>query len=261
MRCGISSASFFPLDSLSSLEILVEAKVPVAELFLNTFSELEESYIDKVEKIINGGETELVSFHPFTGPLEGFFFAIDYPGRMQDGLKLYRRYFEICQRLGIGKFVFHGDYETNAPLFSMRQYTEKILQLVEEARKYGVTLCHENVAYCRLNSPDIIRQYSSAMGEEAAFVMDLKQMRRNGENGYTEMLAAMGTALKHVHISDFKDGSVCLPPGSGDMNFAEFIGQLKKAGYNGDLIIELYSDNYSTTEELIKAMKHIQALI
>lgn len=260
MRCGISTACFYPCDTLESLKRLADAGVSVVELFFNTDSELKDSYVAKIADVVSAAGIDVSSVHPFTAVMEGFYFASDYKTRLNDGLERYRRYYEICEFLGSDKLVFHGDHDYNVERFPILQYVENFKQLAALGHRYGVTLCHENVAYCRLGLPQRVRDLAPLLGQDAAFVLDLKQARRN-QVPIEEMLSAMDGGIRQIHISDYDVGHNCLAPGRGEMDFAAFLGALSAEGYQGDLIIELYSDNYSSLDELVSSMHFVQALI
>ena len=260
MRCGISTACFYPLDTVESLKKLADSGVKVIELFFNTDSELEDAYLGKLLGIIKDADIDVSSVHPYTALMEGFYFASEYGARLEDGLRRYRRYFEVCQVLGSDKLVFHGDHDYNVDKFPIEQYAENCKCLAALGHQYGVTLCHENVAYCRLGWPERVNTLTPLLGKDAAFVLDLKQARRKNIL-VCDMLTAMNGNIRQVHISDYRDGENCLAPGRGSFDFADFFRELATAGYDEDLIIELYSDNYASLDELISSMHYIQALL
>ena len=68
----------------------------------------------------------------------------------------------------------------------------------------------------------------------------------------SEMIDAMGDAIRHVHISDCTDTEDCLMPGVGQEDFPYLLKLLKEHGFNGTLIIELYRRNFDKISELSK---------
>ena len=260
MNCGISTACFFPQETAASLQRLTEARVPVTEVFLNTFSEMEDDYISRLLALVRASGTRVSAVHPCSSMLDGFFFATDYEGRFADGEKLYRRYCEICRVLGADRLVFHGDHAANAEVFSAERYAASFRRLAAVTKQQGVLLCHENVSYCRLGAPERVRELRALLREDAAFVLDTKQARRAG-CGWREMLEAMGEDICHVHISDYTREENCLPPGRGIADFPSMIGALREKGFDGDLLIELYEDNYESQDILIEAMDFINNLL
>ena len=260
MRCGISTACFYPENTLDALRRVVDTGAPVTEIFLNTFSELEDSFIHKLQEEVQRSGIEVSSVHPFSSAMEGFFFVSAYDGRFKDGMEIYRRFFEICSIFGCSKFVFHGDNKNNTAHVLMPEYVGRVQRIMQEAERYGVTICHENVAYCRLGPAENIAEYKDVLGEKAAFVLDTKQARRLQQN-MPQMLAAMGNSIRHVHISDYSTACDCVAPGMGQMDYQALISRLKQQKYDGDLIIELYRDGFDTPKELENSMKYIASLL
>lgn len=260
MLCGISTACFYPHNTLAALEQVARLGAPVTEIFINTFSELEEPFVSNLAAAVADSGVKVASLHPFSTMLDGFFFASDYPERLQDGLLLYEKYFKLCQRLGAGKVVLHGDHRKAKFPYPIEQYAANCKRLAVCAASYGVRVCHENVVYCRTGDPAYIRALRPLLGDNAAFVLDTKQVLRAGETVDT-MLSAMGGALCHIHLSDHTESQDCLPPGQGDFDFAAFFQRLQNAGYAGDVIIELYRDSYKSNAELKTAMEYINTTI
>ena len=108
MQCGISTSCFYPQETAEALSALRGAGVETVEIFLNTFSELELSYTERLRSVLQDAGMRAAALHPFTSGMETFFFASEYGGRLEDGLRIYRRYFEVCRVLGIPRVVFHG---------------------------------------------------------------------------------------------------------------------------------------------------------
>ncbi len=261
MRCGISTSCFFPKDTLQSLHQVIDTGSPITEIFFNTFSEIEDDYVNELYNCVQSSGIEVVSFHPFSSMLDGFFFASPYEQRFYDGEALYRRYFEICQKFGAKKLVFHGDHEHSFYPITSEKYIEQIRKISALGRTYGVTLCYENVFYCRLGSPKTVLEMKPLLQEAAAFTLDIKQVVRRKEAEVEDMLQAMGNKIRHVHISDHTKNQDCILPGCGDFNFKNLIYRLKKMGYEGDLIIELYRDGFEDAQQLAQARRYIDTLI
>lgn len=258
MTCGVSTSCFYPMETAQSLAILQNAKMQSVEIFLNTFSELEDSYIDTLCSMVQKSETEVVSVHPFTSGMETFFFASLYETRVLDGLKLYRRYFEVCRRLGAKVFVFHGDYKQTP--FSFRQHCKNYSLLRKIAAEYGVEFCQENVVRCKCGTPDYIRKMREYTQDDVSFVLDVKQMRR-ANVALEDMLEAMRGKISHVHISDETSICDCAVPGQGDFDFDILLSQLHKQKFERNIIIELYRGNFSGIEDLTQGCDFLKEKI
>lgn len=260
MHCGISTACFYPQDTLLSLQQVAQAGATETELFFNTFSELEEPYLAQIEGFIKQSGIKVLSVHPFSSAMETFFFASTYATRFSDGVALYRKFFAACERFGAKILVFHGDYATNPGNISDEEYASTFCKLAKIGREYGVTLCHENVYYCRLNSPKRVEELRVLLGEYAAFVLDTKQALRSGYS-VLEMLQAMGSDMIHLHLSDYTQQADCLPPGQGTLDINGLLCCLRNLPYQGDIVIELYRSGFKTAADLTQAMQHVNALI
>ena len=247
LHCGISTACFYPQETADALQLLCSAGIHTTEIFLNTFSELQPEYVSRLEEILSSANTRVMALHPFSSMLETFFFASGYPNRLQDGLALYRRYFEVCQTLHIPRLVFHGDYvQTQFPFI---RHCENYLLLRRAAREYGVELCQENVVRCKCGRPEYILQMREYTKDDVSFVLDVKQMRR-ADVPLAEMLAAMRGRIAHVHLSDAVPENDCVAPGKGDFPFDALFRTLRETGFAGEMVIELYRGGFSTLEEL-----------
>lgn len=52
MQCGISTSCFYPQETAEALSALRGAGVETVEIFLNTFSELELSYTERLRSVL-----------------------------------------------------------------------------------------------------------------------------------------------------------------------------------------------------------------
>lgn len=252
MKLGISTACYYPDETESAVSRLAAAGIGTVEIFLNTFSELDPAYIVQLKQIL--GETEVVSVHPFTSGLEPFLFFTGYDRRYQDGIELYKRYYQACAALGARYLVFHGDRRESG--FAQELYFERFAQLDSIARTFGVQLLQENVARCRSNSPAFLRAMREYLHQEVGFVLDTKQCLRSGTTAF-EVLESMGACVRHVHISDSTPQFDCLPPGKGDFAFDRFVQTLEEIGFEGAVLIELYRQNYGEEQELLSSYQNL----
>lgn len=259
MQTGVSTSCFFPLETEESLMRVGALQCKSAELFLNTLCESEPNFIEVLKEISRRRDTRIVAFHPFTSGMETLYFASAYPRRVSDGIKLYRKLFGCAQELGAHIFTMHGDAKKNPVDFSY--YCENFARLSEIARQdYGITLCQENVVRCKCGSSDTVRRMRELIGEEVHFTLDVKQAVRSGEDVF-EMMEAMGDRIAHVHISDHTVAHDCLPPGTGEMGYAAFFRRLRQLGFDGNVILELYRENFTGDNELQAAITYLNQFV
>lgn len=255
VRCGISTSCFYPDETSDALVTLQKAGVQQVEIFLNTFSELEPAYVEKLQALLAAAHTEVLALHPFTSSMETFFFASMYEGRMADGIQLYSRYFDACRTLGIPKTVFHGDYRQTP--FPFRRHCENYLRLRELAARSGVELCQENVVRCKCGTPDYIARLREYTHDDVSFVLDVKQMHR-AEVPAQQMLDVMQGKISHLHLSDYTPLSDCVAPGAGEMDYHALFSALKKQGFCGSMVVELYRYGFKDVDELTRACRFVE---
>lgn len=258
--CGISSACFYPAETLSSLQQLGNIYQGNIEIFLNTFSELEEDYLKKLKATADAYSLKVVSVHPFSSGFEPFLFFSDYPTRLQDGIQLYSKFFHACKILGAKILVFHGD--TKYRTIDMKLYSERFCYLTQFAlQNYGIVLAQENVERCCCGHSDYILQLREYSKDTVSFVLDLKQCRRANLSPFT-VLEEMGKEnIVHLHLSDATDCEDCLAPGEGYFNFKKLFQSLEICSRETTSVIELYQNNFESPKQLLQGVNTINNLL
>lgn len=256
MEIGISSSCYYPQNTLVSLKKALAAGSPAAEVFLNTFRELDPDYLARLDACARQYGRRVLSVHPFTSALEPFLFFSEYENRFEDGLALYRRYFEACRLLGASILVFHGNMRTKA--VSLQEYARRLGRLVEEGERFGITVAQENVDRCQSGDVASIRALRQYADRPLHFVLDLKQCRRFGCD-IREMAEAMGPEnICHLHLSDRTDQCLSALPGRGDFDFRGFFRYLREGGCTANGVIELYRGDFGSEEELQDALDYLK---
>lgn len=259
MKIGISTGCLYPLPTEESLETLVKLGFSTFEIFFNTFSELEADFLDRLKRILQRGQAEVVSIHPFTSSYESFLLFSNYERRFLDGAVLYERYFRTAQRLGAGMVILHGLDTRYRSTITDETYFERFNLLQQRAQRYGVTLLQENVAQFRSGSNTFLQDMKKQLPHSAAFVCDTKQSFRCGTTPL-QTAGAMGDALRHIHVSGHAPDGQCVLPGKGDDSLEAFFAYLKANRYAGDMILEVYQSSYYHLNELWEAKQYLETL-
>lgn len=259
MQLAISTACLYPMPLEESLATLIFAGFRKFEVFINTFSELKDGYLRNFRKIAAEKGGSFCSVHPFTSGYENFLFFSEYLRRFDDSLEFYRSYLNACNLLGADILVLHGR-RTDKNVISDDEFFERYLKLYELGQSFGVTVAQENVFRFCSETPDFIRAMRAACGDRCAFVLDIKQAVRAGEDPL-EMCGAMGEKLRQVHINDHTPSADCLLPGCGTMDYRALALCLKQFGYRGCLTIEVYRKNFGKLAELQKAKETVERVI
>lgn len=131
---------------------------------------------------------------------------------------------------------------------------EQVGELSRRAEELGVTLCIENVVNRFLLSPLEAAQFFDAVGSPAlGFCLDTGNARLQG---YPEQwIDVLGSRIRKVHATDLTVHSPLhaefTDVGEGDVDWTATLAGLRKIGYDGPLIAELFaSDKRPYTEQL-----------
>lgn len=260
MKIGISTACLYPALLEESLARLLKLGFRHFEFFINTFSELEPSYVKSLAHMLQEYHATVKSVHPFTSGYESLLLFSGYERRFEDTLEFYKHYFEAADLLGAKLLVLHGQRIEKQGDMSEEDYFEHYHRLLETGRAFGISTAQENVDKFRSSEPNFLRRMRAYLHNDCAFVLDVKQSVRAGHSPF-ETCTAMGERLVHVHINDNKPGKTCLLPGCGEMDYARLMQQLAEQNFSGDCIIEVYRGNFDDPAELLQAkqvMEHFQ---
>lgn len=236
------------METERSFKLLLEMGCRRFEVFLNCMEELETPFLRPLKAAAEAYGASFVSVHPFTSAAESSLLFGDYPRRTREAFEFYRRYMAAAAFLGGEYVVIHGQPQGHGKL-SDREYWERFGELYRLGDREGAHPAQENVRRHRSASPAFIAGMREHLGEQCAFVLDVKQCRMEGVQ-VPEMARAMGARLCHVHLSDWEEGRPCLLPGAGRFDHRAFRGLLEGLGFAGTVVTEVYRDSFGREEEL-----------
>lgn len=247
LKAGISTACLYPQPIEEALYDLALGGVTMVELFINTHSELKRSFVAALSDILHRFEVQCCSLHPFTSEIETMMLFSAYERRLQDYLEYCRYYFTAMQQLGASIFVVHGNKQLVG--VDVDFYCERFQKLVDLGKSYGVTVAQENVARCTSRSLSFLQEMQQKMGNDAKFVLDIKQAVRSKEDPM-QMLKTLGSGVVHVHMSDHGEYGDCLLLGKGRFRISAFLEMLAQVSPDCSVILELYRSGFSDVAEL-----------
>lgn len=248
MITGVSTSCLYPMETERALGVLLGQGYRCFEVFLNSFREMERPFLRELKAMGEHYGARFVSVHPFTAVIESPLLFQTYPRRTEEGFQLYLKYMEAAAFLGAKYVVIHG-----APQQSMwledKAYWERFGELYRRAASTGARPAQENVRTYKSLDPAFLKGMREYLGENCAFVLDVKQCRITRQS-VEAVAAAMGDRLCHVHLSDCRGEKLCLLPGAGDFDLAGFARHLRGMGYGGAVVTEVYRDGFGGEEEL-----------
>lgn len=257
MKVGISLACFYPEHPESVIDRVCDMGFDIAELFLNTYSELDDNYISDFSKLCDKRGLEIYSIHPFTSALENYMFFSPYDRRIEDSVKLYTKYCDVANKLGAKVVNIHGD--RGVGLANPEKYCDCLAPFFEMTEKSGVVFSHENVFFNSINHPEFVEDLCRRFGDSIRFTFDIKQANKGGSDPYAVCMA-MGGNVSNFHINDFDKDHICMLPGRGEVDHKRIYSTLISNGYKGPAIIEVYRDNFTLNEEIYDSKKYLETL-
>lgn len=259
MEIGASSACFYPMETEKAFLHIAELGFNHSEIFFNSRSELERSFIKELKTIRDAYGINVTSLHPYRSFAEGYNFFSSYERRFLDGVDNYKRYFEAAATLGAKYIVLHGSKHRID--ITLEQYADRFRRLNDVARTFGCTVAHENVVKFIGATPEFMQTMKNYLGDEFKMVLDVKQARR-ADVDPSDFINIMGKNIVHVHLSDFNNECDCLPPcRDGLFDFKKLFTDLHKAGFGGKYMIELYSNNFKKENEILNSAKYLNDIL
>lgn len=257
MRLGISTASFFSrMYTEDSLAYIGQHGIKTAEVFFDTMSEYTPEFAALIrERALQYG-IEIVSVHPMSMQFEPQLFSVGVRQR-KDAWKLFEKVLTSARTLHARKYVMHGQATMGGALRNA-QY-DRIVPIAEDlaelARSYGVQLCWENVSWANFSDPSFVRELlDRTQNDNLFFTLDVKQALRSGYDPLA-YIESMGERLAHVHLCDFRLDHNGRPsyalPLRGQYDFVRLAQALREINFQGDCMIEAYSDLYDQPAEVI----------
>lgn len=256
MIVGASTSCFYPLETEKSLQKICDLGFEKTEIFFNTISELQPSFVKELKAIADNGGTEVLSVHPFSSNIENNCIFGEYQRRFEDFVPWYQQTCNACAELGGKLVVIHGAYQNLKRPLPEEHYFERFAQLIEIGQKEGVMVCQENVVRFRSQSLDFLKRMRAYLGDDYKMVFDVKQAVRSGYNPI-DVAKEMSDSIVHLHLSDNlgKDAD-CLPPGKGNFDFKALFDITN----TDSAVIELYSLGFDIESELKQSKEFFERL-
>ncbi len=262
MKVGVSTASLFlRKNNEEALPLLRSLGVQTAEVFLTSFSEYGLPFADTLKQ--SKGDLDIHSVHILNTQYEPQLFNA-HPRVKADAFYWLNKVLQSARILGAPHYTFHGTARIKraARLGANDHFPNMVAgfkEIVSACEKYGVRLCLENVEWATYNRVGVFERLKKELPTLGG-VLDIKQAHIS-EYPYEEYIKEMGDRLAYAHISDRDEqGKICLP-GRGNFDFDTLILRLQDIGFDGALLIEVYTDNYGKEEELKTACEYVNEIL
>lgn len=262
MKVGVSTASLFlRKNNEEALPLLQSLGIGTAEVFLTSFFEYGFPFADTLAK--NKGNIDVNSIHILNTQFEPQLFNA-HPRVRADAYYWLDKVLQSAKHLSAPYYTFHGTARMKrAARLSENDNFPKMIDgfrgIISACESYGVKLCLENVEWATYNRVGVFEKLKKELPALGG-VLDIKQARIS-EYSYEEYLSEMGDRLAYVHVSDCdKNGKMCLP-GKGAFDFDTLIKRLQDVGFDGALLVEVYTDNYGEEIELKNSIDFLDEIL
>ena len=258
MKVGTSTASLFSIyNTEEALEFLSKAKVPCAEVFLESYCEYQPSFADVLNEY--KGDIDIHSVHTLTTQFEPQLYSINQRAQ-KDSFEFLDKAMTVAEKIGAKYYTFHGGARfKKTPIKIDFDRVGKITNdIVETCSKHKITLAYENVHWGYYNYIGFFSELKKRVPSLKG-TLDVKQARQSGLS-HNDFLREMGNDIVTVHLSDVKEnGEMCLP-GKGTIDFVDLFKRLGDTNFNGALLLEAYRKDYGEKEELFEALDYVKNL-
>jgi len=248
MKFGISTASFFNrINTESTFDIVRKMHIDTVELSLTTFSEYERRFIDAL--IARKGNLSVLSIRPEGTQFEPELFSTNARIRA-DAEVFFKKVCSAGQMLNARYYVFLGPVRLKKLNydFDFLRLSDRINQLNEIARSFGLTLVYQNAFFAYGSSPE----YFKELNKQCSFISYALNFRHALTAGLDpiKFLDAFGEKLAIVQLNDLKKDLNSILPGEGRYNFEKFFIELKKRNSTADIFLDAISRDYKDLTQL-----------
>lgn len=249
MEIGLSTAVFYPkLKTENSVKLISDLGFSYAEIFLNSPFEYESDYVKRLADIKDQCGLKINSVHSFSSSFEPYLFDA-YKRRRRDMLKYFEMVCKAGKLLGANCYTFHGMRLGPNEFVSKELVHDVYNNLTYIAGENEIKLAQENVSWCMSSDVKYLKDLKYNCKYPIYFTFDIKQAYKAGV-GPLEYLDVMDTSLINFHINDRDDNHVCLLPGDGNVDFQGIFNKIKSINYKGNAIMEVYSNNFNSYEDI-----------
>jgi sugar phosphate isomerase/epimerase len=265
VKTGISTASFFDTLMLEDApRLLSEWGVRYAEYYLNSYCEYDPAFIEDLAKRSSDAGVRVVSIHPMSLQYEPLL-VTPHPRQRADAEKAYELVLKAGERLGADHYVMHGPVVLNgvAKNLQLERLAPIFDHLSDMAEDHGLHLTLENVSYSIMPTPEIGLDLHAMMNRPLYHTLDVKQSVRAGVDPL-RFVEAFGDRILAVHACDvrFVDGKPrYVLPTQGDYDFRGLVDALRKKGFDGTVLLEVYSDMFHAHSEVRESYEALTRMI
>ena len=205
-------------EQLSALNEFGIGSIELRHLDTKNISVLSKSEIEDAKRKLDAAGIKVSALGSPLG-------KIPLDGDMSAHLETARQIFEaanIFETKYVRIFSFYAP--TGKDITDMKdEVFSSLEELLSLARKYGVTLCHENEAKIYGDTPERCLEILDFFGGEMKCVFDMGNFVLEGVDPYPDAYGLLKNHIAYFHIKDALAEGAIVPAGKGDARIKEII--------------------------------------
>lgn len=251
---GLSTGSLYPhLATEAAVATIAALGFETCECYFQSHSENLAPFHRTLQAALRAAGLTIHSVHTDT---RYFDFCSPYARRRQDAFDLFAHAIDGAASLGARCINWHGPSQEDLRRgASFLEIADIAARLATRAQTVGVQLTLENVSWCAVRTVEDVTWWQSQK-LPLGFCYDpfqaaetLADPTLHGNADPLALLHAMGPDLATFHASDYHPTAHRhLPPGEGQLPWADLLATLPTIAYTGPIIIEpahLSSDDHT----------------
>ena len=230
MKIGISTSTFFnTVASEGVFDLLRNMRAETSEVCLNTFSEYEKTFVDKLAQYRGAVDVSAVS--PLSTQFEPQLFSPNIRVRA-DAELLFKKVCYACFALGAKYYTFRGQANLSGKKdFDYTRTAQRYAQLADIAAGYGVSLSLKNMSWSHAATPAYFKQLF-------------------------EVVPPQRVSL--IEVADCLKDKWCLP-GRGKYRFDKLFYDLERRKIIAPVLLAVRSDSYTDFIQVRDAFEYLVA--
>ncbi|MCX4313522.1 MAG: sugar phosphate isomerase/epimerase [Clostridia bacterium] len=254
MKIGLSTSTFFNTVAAESMfDLLRNMRVECTELCLNTFSDYEKAYVDRLAALRAG--MDVVAVSPLSTQFEPQLFSPNVRVRA-DAELIFRKVCYACFAFGAKFYTFRGPINLNhTKNFDYMRLAQRFSQLSDIAASYGVNLSLKNMSWSYASTPEFFDKILDKCPRlYATFGIYHAELAGYDIREFLDKCPPQRVSM--IEVRDFVKNEWCLP-GKGKYRFDKLFLDLDKRRITAPVMLAVGSDSYTDFVQIRDGYEHL----
>lgn len=242
MKIGISTSTFFNnIAQENVFDLMRKMRVDTTEFCLNTFSEYERTYVDRLAPL--RGNISVVAVSPLGIQFESQLFSPNIRVRA-DAELIFKKVCYACFAFGAKFYTFRGPLNLHGSRnIDFQHLAQRYAQLSDIAASYGISIALKNMRWSYANEPSFFKKLLELCPRIFA-TFDMYNAESAGFDIREFLDVCAPQRITHIDVADFIRGDWYLP-GRGKYNFERLFADLDRRKIMAPILIAARNDSYA----------------